>query len=170
MSTFIDWDLIAIPDYETPQETNDRLEIITTQVMQENNIAYEPSKNSPGFRPSVEQARQVAVMSCLALSPKDIANVLNIELKLLKLYYSRELTVSVHIANAVVARQALAMATSGKNPDMTKFWLKTRAKWKETSSVEIVNKDGDKAEVASAKDRLAALLNAKAIRKAKFAE
>lgn len=158
MTTFIDWDTLAIPDYETPKETQARLNDLTDMILKENNIEYKPGKNSPGFRPSVDQARQVAVMACLALSPKDIANVLNVEVKLLKMYYARELTVSVHLANAVVARQALAMASSGRNPDMTKFWLKTRANWKETSAVEITDKNASKGEMVSAKDRLAALL------------
>lgn len=167
MTTFIDWDTLAIPEYETPKETQARLTVLTDMILRENNVDYAPGKNSPGFRPSVDQARQVAVMACLALTPKDIANVLNIELKLLKMYYARELTVSVHLANAVVARQALAMASSGRNPDMTKFWLKTRGGWKETSAVEIVDKNASKGDMASAKDRLASLLASKVVKKNK---
>jgi hypothetical protein len=53
------------------------------------------------------------------------------------------------------------MATSGRNPDMTKFWLKTRAKWKETSGIEITTKEDGSDGTESAKDRLAALLNKK---------
>lgn len=156
-----DWDSLNLVDYENPKETAARLKDLTASILQENNLAYAPDKNSPGFNPTVDQARSVAVMSCLGLGPKDIANVLNIELPLLLLYYKKELTVSIHIANATVARQALLMASSGRNPDMTKFWLKSRAKWKETTAVELTGKDGGPVEVASAKDRLKALVAAK---------
>jgi hypothetical protein len=138
--------------------TSERLAGITEAILRENNLVKVNDHNSPGFRPSIDQARQVAVMSCLGLSPKDIGNVLSIEPDLIKLYYKKELTVSMHIANAVVARQALNMASSGRNPDMTKFWLKTRAKWKETSGIELTGKDGGAVEISSAKDRLAMLL------------
>jgi hypothetical protein len=37
------------------------------------------------------------------------------------------------IAEASVTKTAFDMATSGKHPVMTIFWLKTRAKWKEVN-------------------------------------
>ena len=38
---------------------------------------------------------------------------------------------------------------------MTKFWLKSRAKWKETSAVEVSGPDGGPMEFTSAKEKLA---------------
>lgn len=99
-------------------------------------------------------------MSCLGLEPKEIALVLNIEEKLLKLYYAKELKVSSSLANAMVARRALQMAMSGRFPDMTKFWLKSRAKWKETASVELSGPDGKPMEFSSAKEKFAAAMAA----------
>ena len=81
--------------------------------------------------------------------------MLNIDEKILKRFYKRELSVSGKISNMVVARKALEMAASGRFPDMTKFWLKSRAKWKETSGLEITGKDGGPVEVSSARDKLA---------------
>jgi hypothetical protein len=94
------------------------------------------------------------------MEPKDIALVLNVEEKLLRLYYLKELKVSANIANVMVARQALNMAMSGRFPDMTKFWLKSRAKWKETSGLEVSGPDGGAIEFGSAKEKLAATMAA----------
>lgn len=147
-------DLVDIPDYESPEETLRRLDLIHKELLEKKGLTVKPQKNSPGFAPTVEQARQVAVMACLGLEAQDIALILNIEVKLLKLYYTKELRVTHNLANALVARQALMMALSGRFPDMTKFWLKTRAKWKETSGIELTGANGGPIETVSAKDRL----------------
>lgn len=149
----IDWDSLDLPDYEDPKETLQRLNDIHEKMLEQKGLTLRPQHNSPGFIPSPAQAREVAVMSCLGLEPKDIALVINVEEKLLKLYYSKELKVSHNLANALVARQALMMAMSGRFPDMTKFWLKTRAKWKETSALEVEDKSKD-ADRGSAKERV----------------
>lgn len=150
----IDWDSLNLPEYEDAQATKDRLDAMHMELLQKQGILLSPGKNSPGFAPSAAQAREVAVMACLGLEAKDIALVLNIELKLLKLYYEKELVVSANLANVMVARTALRMAVSGQNADMTKFWLKARAKWKETAAVELTGKDGGSLEIDSAKDRM----------------
>lgn len=150
----IDWDSLNLPEYEDAEAMRDRLEALHMEMLAKQGITLTPGKNSPGFAPSAAQAREVAVMACLGLEAKDIALVLNIELKLLKLYYEKELVVSANLANAMVARVALRMAMSGTSSDMTKFWLKTRAKWKETQAVELTGRDGGALELDSAKDRM----------------
>jgi len=55
---------------------------------------------------------------------------------LLTFYYKRELDLGAVMINAKVGAVALKMALSGTDSDMTKFWLKSRAGWKETSVVE----------------------------------
>ena len=97
-------------------------------------------------------------MAALGLEPKEIALILNVEEKLLKTYYHRELHVSQKISNIMVSRKALEMAMSGRFPEMTKFWLKARAKWKETAGVEITGKDGGPVEVSSARSKLAQVM------------
>jgi hypothetical protein len=89
------------------------------------------------------------------MEAKEIALVLNIEEAMLKAYYTKELKTSHIISNVMVARKALDMAMSGRFPDMTKFWLKSQAKWKEVNSVELTGKDGGPVEVGSARDKLA---------------
>lgn len=152
----IDWDDLNLPDYEDPAATKVRLDEIHRAMLADKNIATRPNKNSPGFAPTPYQARQVSVMACLGLDPKDIALVLDVEEKLLKLYYSKELKVSHNLANAMVAKQALNMAMSGRFPDMTKFWLKSRAGWKDA-----VHAPGDgktDVDTGSAKDRLKGMI------------
>jgi hypothetical protein len=158
MPLAVDWDQLNIGDYEDPKEAKARLEQLHIELLREKGIELAPGKNSPGFNPTPAQAREVSVMACLGLDAKDIALVLNIELKLLKKYYDRELTVANHIPNMMVAKAALEMALSGRNPDMTKFWLKTRAKWKETSAIELTGRDGGPMETVTAKDRLKQVL------------
>jgi len=152
------WEDLNLPEYEDPVVTSKRLDDLQASILASKGVSTQPDKNSPGFNPTMAQAREVAVMSCLGMEPKDIALVLNIEEKLLKMYYAKELKVSANIANAMVARQALNMAMSGRFPDMTKFWLKSRAKWKETSSMEISGPDGGAMEFSSAKEKFAAAM------------
>lgn len=153
MSQLFDWDALGIGDEEDPTIVKARLDKIHNELLKAKGIDPVPTKNSPGFNPSVAQARQVSVMACLGLDSKDIALVLNIEHKMLKLYYERELRVTMNIANAMVARQALQMALSGRNPDMTKFWLKAKAGWRETTGVDITS-NGKTLGEATAKDKL----------------
>lgn len=154
-----DWDSLGLGDDEDPSSVKSRLDKIHKDMLEARGLTTSPGKNSPGFNPTPEQARQVSVMACLGIDAKDIALVLNIELKMLKLYYTKELTVSMNIANAMVARQALQMAMSGRSPDMTKFWLKARAGWQEKTSVDITT-NGKDLNGSTAKDRLKDVLNA----------
>lgn len=149
----MNWDELNLPDYENVEETNRRLNEIHKELLLAKGLSPVPEKNSPGFEPTAYQARQVAVMSCLGLSSRDIALVLNIEEKMLTVYYKKELKVSHNLANAMVARVALQMAMSGRFPDMTKFWLKTQAGWKDAVAAPVTedNKEGD---LDSAKSRL----------------
>jgi hypothetical protein len=52
--------------------------------------------------------------------------------KTLRKYFRRELLLGATKANSKVAETAYQMAISGKCPTMTIFWLKCRARWRET--------------------------------------
>ena len=149
------WDDLNLPEIESAESTKKRLDELYKKQLKESNIPTTVDKGSPGFNPGLAQAREVSVMSALGLEPQEIALVLNIDLKVLKQFYARELGVSGKISNLVVARKALEMASSGRFPDMTKFWLKSRAGWKETSGLELTGKNGGPVEVSSARDKLA---------------
>ena len=111
-------------------------------------------KGSPGFDPSPEQAHQVEQMVALGMADQEISAILRIEPKLLQKYYKYELETARGRINQAVARIALQMALSGALPDMTRFWLKTRAGWKETKVTEITGKDGGAIEFMETKRRL----------------
>jgi hypothetical protein len=163
----IDWESLELPEYEDPAATKVRLDAIHRQILEEKGISVRPSKNSPGFAPTPYQARQVAVMSALGLDPKDIALVLDVEEKMLALYYRKELRVSHNLANAMVARVALQMALSGRYPDMTKFWLKARGGWKEAAASTVPEDKGRKDDLDSAKERLKRLTSPPPVPKVK---
>lgn len=149
------WEDLNLPEYETAEEVKSRLDEIHERALNDKGVPTKADKGSPGFRPGLEQSRNVSVMSALGLESKEIALVLNVEEAVLKAYYDKELRVSHKISNIMVARKALDMAMSGRFPDMTKFWLKSQAKWKETSGLEITGKDGGPVEIGSARDKLA---------------
>lgn len=153
------WEDLNLPEYDSIEGVKDRLDMIHAEEMKAKGLPSKPDHNSPGFKPGIAQSREVAVLSALGLEAKEIALALNVEEKLLKTYYSRELMVSQKISNAMVARKALEMAMSGRFPEMTKFWLKARAKWKETSGVEITGANGGPVEVSSAREKLARAMN-----------
>jgi hypothetical protein len=155
----IDWESLNLPDFEDPAATKVRLDEIHRQVLKDKGLSIVPGKNSPGFAPTEYQSRQVSVMAALGLDAKDIALVLDVEEAMVKLYYRKELRVSHNIANAMVARQALQMAMSGRFPDMTKFWLTHQAKWRPASDKDYTN-DKKVAELDSAKDRLRQMVSA----------
>jgi hypothetical protein len=98
-------------------------------------------KGSPGFDPGYEQAKQVEQMTALGLSVQDIAATLRIEPKLLEKYYQYEIDTSAQRINQAVAKIALQSALGG-DTDMVRFWLKTRAGWKETKVTELTGSNG----------------------------
>lgn len=150
-----DWTDLNLPEFDTAEDVKDRLNKIHAEELKNKGLPTKVDPGSPGFKPGMAQAREVAVMSALGLEPSEVSLILNVEEKLLKTYYSRELNVSQKISNAMVARKALEMAMSGRFPEMTKFWLKARAKWKETSGIELTGRDGGPVEVTSAREKLA---------------
>ena len=111
-------------------------------------------KGSPGFEPGPEQAQQVEQMTALGMSSLDISAILRIEPRLLEKFYKYEIETSTSRINNQVAKIALQMAMSGTLPDMTKFWLKSRAGWKETKVTEITGANGGPVEFAEVKRRM----------------
>ncbi len=90
-----------------------------------------------GFTGTLEQARQVESLIALGLDPDDVAETLNIDKKTFHKYYKYQIKSASHRTNAAVAKVALEMALRGDSPEMTKFWLKTRAKWRETHEIKV---------------------------------
>src|ERR1700694_2051040 len=82
-------------------------------------------------RPDAAQRRQVEAMAAYGIPADDISRVVGIDPKTLRKYYRDELDLGETKANAQVAG---FLFNSAKNGNVTAqiFWLKTRAKWRET--------------------------------------
>jgi hypothetical protein len=116
-------------------------------------------KGSPGFDPGFEQAKQVEQMTALGLSVQDIAATLRIEPKLLEKYYKYEIETSAQRINQAVAKVALQSALGG-DTDMVRFWLKTRAGWKETKVTEVTGANGGPIQFSEVKQNFLSAIEA----------
>ena len=91
----------------------------------------------PRFDPTSEQKKNVEAMAAYGIPEEDIASTIGehgIDPKTLRKYFRHQLDVGATKANSAVAQTAYQMATSGKYPASTMFWLKCRAGWKETNA------------------------------------
>ncbi len=68
-----------------------------------------------------------------------IAKVMKITPAALRKHFGKELSTARTIANSKVAETAYRLATSGKAPAVTMFWLKSRAGWRDRADL----KDGE---------------------------
>lgn len=101
-----------------------------------------PVKNKGGRPPHVptDGTRQtVALHATVGTRQEVIAEILGISVDTLQNYYRSELDTSREKANAAVGGALYKKAMSGDTASMI-FWLKTRARWRET--VDISNEDG----------------------------
>jgi hypothetical protein len=113
-----------------------------------------PNEVNIGFNPSARQAETVCQLAAVGLRPKEIAKALHIGEKVLMFYYGYEIEAVQQKVNAKVGEVALKMAISGQDSDMTKFWLKSKGGWKETSAVEVSGPDGGPVELSNARSIL----------------
>ncbi len=83
-------------------------------------------------KPTPEIRRQVETLVGFGMPQPDIARMVGIGLMTLHKYYREELDAGEGKANAQVANSLFKMATSG-NVAAAIFWMKTRARWRETA-------------------------------------
>ncbi len=93
----------------------------------------------PAHRPDPLTCRQVEAMAAYGIPEADIATVIGIDPKTLRRHYRRELDTGHIKANTRVAEFLFRKATTDGHQCVTAaiFWLKTRARWKETMVNEI---------------------------------
>jgi hypothetical protein len=82
-------------------------------------------------KPDPSQRRQVEAMAAYGIPEPDIARVTGVDPKTLRKHYREELDLGEAKANAQVAGFLFSAAKNG-NVTAQIFWLKTRAKWRET--------------------------------------
>jgi hypothetical protein len=84
------------------------------------------------FQPSDEQRRMVKSLAGYGLKQEQIASLLGLaSTTTLRKYFREELERGPVEAQANVRRTLFKLATSGRNPAATMYWLKTRARWSE---------------------------------------
>ncbi len=86
----------------------------------------------PQINPTQQQRELVRSLTAFGVRQEDIARKLGIRSpKTLRKYFREELDSGASDANARVAQTAFKLATSGRCPVATIFWLKSRAGWTE---------------------------------------
>lgn len=101
----------------------------------------------PAHLPTSDTRNKVFMLSSVGTRHEDIATVLSISADTLTKYYKEELDKGRIEANASVAETLFKQAKEGNTTAMI-FWLKSRAKWKESTQHEISgNPDGTPVEV-----------------------
>jgi hypothetical protein len=111
----------------------------------------------PNGRPMHERTEQsIAQVKTLAIAgvrQELIARVLGISVPTLTKHYREELDLATVQANAAVARNLYSKATGNGPNSITAaiFWLKCRAGWKDTSTIEHTGLNGAPIEIQSSK-------------------
>ena len=101
----------------------------------------------PPHLPNADTRNRVYMLSTVGTRHEDIASVLSISHDTLVKYYKEELDKGRIEANASVAETLFKQAKEGNTTAMI-FWLKSRARWKESTQHEISgNPDGTPVEV-----------------------
>ena len=94
------------------------------------------------FVPTAEQRKIVRAMAAYGIPQMDIGRAIGISDRTLRKAFRDELDKAAIEANAKVAEVCFRMATSGKVPAATFFWLKARAGWREVQRQEHTGGDG----------------------------
>jgi hypothetical protein len=82
-------------------------------------------------KPDPSLRRQVEAMAAYGIPETDISRVMRVDPKTLRKHYREELDLGESKANAQVAGFLFSAAKNG-NVTAQIFWLKTRARWRET--------------------------------------
>lgn len=86
--------------------------------------------------PTQEQRTAVKRLAGLGLTQQQICSVAGIASpKVLRRHFGKELTRGPVETKAKVMQTAFRLASSGRNPAMTIFWLKTRGRWSEKNGL-----------------------------------
>jgi len=91
--------------------------------------------------PTPETRQTVQLHATVGTPQEQIARIVGIDPKTLRLHYREELDLAEAQANAVIGGALFKKAKAGDTAAMI-FWMKTRAGWKETVRNEHTGKDG----------------------------
>lgn len=130
----------------TVEEVIDNVDLSTSEIVE---VEKDEAKKvgRPVHLPDATTRNKVFMLSSVGTRHEDIATVLSISADTLTKYYKEELDKGRIEANASVAETLFKQAKEGNTTAMI-FWLKSRAKWKESTQHEISgNPDGTPVEV-----------------------
>ncbi len=105
------------------------------------------------FAATEQQREKVRSLSAVGIPQDDIARLLGCTGKTLRKHFRHELDFAALEANAAVAGYLFRAARDGNVTAMI-FWMKTRARWKETTGIELTGENGGPVNVASARERI----------------
>lgn len=88
----------------------------------------------PMHEPTPKERRHVEAMAGYGVPQEDIAKVVGIDAKTLRLHYREEIDTGAIKANTQVAQTLFKQATEG-NTSAAIFWLKARAGWRDRVDV-----------------------------------
>ncbi len=97
-------------------------------------MATPKSGKTAPHEPTDKSRAEVAALTSFGNTQEQIAEYLYISVDTLLRYYRDELDNSVVRANAKVAAKLFRKAVEGDDIKAQIFWLKTRAKWRETDN------------------------------------
>lgn len=105
----------------------------------------------PPYEPTDKDRKQVLAMSGIGLTHDQIAKIMGICDETLRKYYPDELDTGVSRMNAMVGQNLYSIATSQGQGSVAAaiFWMKTRAKWRETDRTEITGANGGAIQIES---------------------
>jgi len=98
-------------------------------------------KGRPAHKVTKENQDTAKRLSALGVTHEDIALRLKISADTLTKYYQEQLDEGRIDANSAIAGTLFQQAKNG-NTAAAIFWLKTRARWKETNSHEVTGANG----------------------------
>ncbi len=82
------------------------------------------------YRPTQEKRERVKALAGLGIPQEQICRMIGLRSqKTLRRYFSKELSLGIAESSANVLQTSFKLASSRRNPAMTIFWLKTRARW-----------------------------------------
>jgi hypothetical protein len=88
-------------------------------------------------QPTDEQRRQVLSLAGLGIKQEEIASLLRLAPKTLRLRYRRELDTGTTEASVRVAQSLFENATRYRNVTAQIFWLKVRGGWREQTDLNV---------------------------------
>lgn len=118
-----------------------------------------PKNIKAKLKPNKEQIEQIYQCASLGMPQDQIATILGMSRSNLKVWMKRipEFEDAWRRGKAVasfnVRKTAYDMATSGKNFEATKFWLKCQENWRETDRLELTGADGEEIKILTKVER-----------------